>query len=202
MKEKIINNATNLFLTLGYKSVTMDDIANNLGISKKTIYAHFENKTCLIQAGTSRLFKKITDGIKCIKTKSLDPINELHEIKIFLMNSLKGEKTYPYYQLQKYYPLVHKDLKKRKFDFVLESMKKSLMKGIKLGLFREGINIEFISRLYFNGIMGIRDHEIFPAESFKTVLLIEGYLEYHLRAIVTKEGLKKLEKFLIIQSKL
>ena len=122
MKETIINKATSLFLTLGFKSVTMDDIANDLGISKKTIYTYFDNKTSLVEAGTTHLFKKITDGIKDIKTKSLDPITELHDIKIFLMNSLKGEKTSPYHQLQKYYPSIHKELKIKKFDFVLENL--------------------------------------------------------------------------------
>jgi len=201
MKDKIINKATDLFLSLGFKSVTMDDIANELGMSKKTIYTYFENKTCLVEEITTHLFKKITDGLSEIKTKSLDPITELHDIKIFLMNSLKGEKTSPYFQLQKYYPSIHKELKKKKFEFVLESTKKSLEKGVELGIFRKKINVEFISRLYFNGIMGIRDLQIFPTEKFKPVLLMENCSEYHLRAIVTKLGLKKLEKFLLNQSK-
>ena len=202
MKETIINKATSLFLTLGFKSVTMDDIANDLGMSKKTIYTYFDNKTSLVEAGTTHLFKKITDGIKDIKTKSLDPITELHDIKIFLMNSLKGEKTSPYHQLQKYYPSIHKDLKIKKFDFVLESTKKSLQKGVTQGLFRKKINLELISRLYFNGITGIKNPEIFPIELFNPGLLMENYSEYHLRAIVTKKGLEKLEKFLSKQLKI
>ena len=48
MKETIINKATSLFLTLGFKSVTMDDIANDLGMSKKTIYTYFDNKISLV----------------------------------------------------------------------------------------------------------------------------------------------------------
>ena len=130
MKETIINRATSLFLTLGFKSVTMDDIANDLGMSKKTIYNYFDNKISLVEAATTHLFKKITDGIKDIKIKSLDPITELHDIKIFLMNSLKGEKTSPYHQLQKYYPSIHKELKIKKFDFVLESTKKVYKKAL------------------------------------------------------------------------
>jgi AcrR family transcriptional regulator len=195
MKETIINRATSLFLTLGFKSVTMDDIANDLGMSKKTIYNYFDNKISLVEAATTHLFKKIRDGIKDIKRKSLDPITELHDIKIFLMNSLKGEKTSPYHQLQKYYPSIHKELKIKKFDFVLESTKKSLQKGVNQGLFRKKINLELISRLYFNGITGIRNPEIFPTELFNPVVLMESYSEYHLRAIVTKKGLEKLEKF-------
>ena len=202
MKETIIKKATNLFLTLGFKSVTMDDIANDLGISKKTIYTYFDNKTSLVEAGTTHLFKKITDGIKDINTKTLDPIIELHDIKIFLMNSLKGEKTSPYHQLQKYYPSIHKELNIKKFDFVLESTKKSLQKGVAQGLFRKKINLDLISRLYFNGIIGIKNPEIFPAELFNPGVLMESYSEYHLRAIVTKKGLEKLEKFLSKQLKI
>ena len=63
MREKIIHKASELFLTLGFKSVTMDDIANALGISKKTIYVHFNNKTKLVEAVTFTLFENICDGI-------------------------------------------------------------------------------------------------------------------------------------------
>ena len=139
------------------------------------------------------MFKKITDGIKEIKKKSNDPISELYEIKFYLMKSLKGEKVSPYYQLQKYYPSISKDLKKRKFDFIIKSSRESLKKGIDQGLFRQSINIDFISRLYFNASLGLKDPEVFAREIFDPEILIENYLEYHLRAIVTEKGLKKLK---------
>ena len=193
MKTKIIDTATDLFLNFGFKSVTMDDIANKLGISKKTIYVYFDNKKKLVSAIDKCLFKKITDGIKEIKKKSNDPISELYEIKFYLMKSLKGEKVSPYYQLQKYYPSISKDLKKRKFDFIIKSSRESLKKGIDQGLFRQSINIDFISRLYFNASLGLKDPEVFAREIFDPEILIENYLEYHLRAIVTEKGLKKLK---------
>lgn len=66
MKDKIINKTEDLFLNLGFKSVTMDDIANELGISKKTIYQHFENKTKLVEATSMHVFETIAHGIDCI----------------------------------------------------------------------------------------------------------------------------------------
>ena len=66
MKEKIIKKAEELFLTYGFKSVTMDDIANEMAISKKTIYQHFRNKTKLIETITKHVFFKISEGIDCI----------------------------------------------------------------------------------------------------------------------------------------
>jgi hypothetical protein len=72
----------------------------------------------------------------------------------------------------------------------------SLKNGIKLGLFRKDINVDLISRLYFNGMIGIRDKEIFPLEIYEQTFLMENYIEYHLRAIVTNKGLKKLNLFI------
>ena len=99
MRQKIINTSTDLFLNLGFKSVTMDDIAAELGMSKKTIYIYFENKEKLVEATEKYFFKKITDGIKDIKNNATDPISELYDVKLYLMKVLKGEKTSPFYQL-------------------------------------------------------------------------------------------------------
>lgn len=58
MKKKIITKATELFLSIGFKSVTMDDLAQSMGISKKTIYQYFENKNQLISSCTESFQKK------------------------------------------------------------------------------------------------------------------------------------------------
>ena len=104
MKEKILAKATEMFLNYGFKSVTMDDLAEQLGISKKTIYANYENKTKLVEASTLFLFEFISNGINLICELEKNPIDELFAIKSFVMEHLKNEKTSPQYQLQKYYP--------------------------------------------------------------------------------------------------
>ena len=74
---------TTMDLDLGFKSVTMDDIANAMGISKKTIYAHFKNKTELVKASTFHLFDVVCDGIDIICSEEKNPIEELYQIKAF-----------------------------------------------------------------------------------------------------------------------
>jgi len=197
MRDKIINKAAELFLTLGFKSVTMDDIANEMGISKKTIYVHFKNKTKLVEAVTFNLFDNICDGIDNICETSNNPIEELYDIKMFVMHHLKDEKTSPQYQLKKYYPQIHDVLRQKQFEKMHESVKESLAKGTNTSVFRENINIDFISRMYFNGMTGIKDPSIFPTKKYDMVYLMESYLEYHLRAIVTEKGMKILNSFII-----
>ncbi|MDC0389226.1 TetR/AcrR family transcriptional regulator [Flavobacteriaceae bacterium] len=196
MKELILEKTRELFLTIGFKSVTMDQIAFDMGISKKTIYNFFENKNELVKAVTSYMFNSITIGVTEIKKNSDNPINELYDINLFLIKYLKKESVSPLYQLEKYYPLIHKEINKKQFDFITKSTTGSLNNGIKLGLFRKDIKIDFISRLYFKGMIGIRDLDTFPLNLYDPVSLKIDFIEYHLRAIVTENGLKKLNHFI------
>ena len=196
MRENIISKAEELFLSFGFKSVTMDDIANAMGISKKTIYAHFANKTELVEVVTFSILDHISDGIDRINAASINPIEELYDIKMFVMNYFKNERVSPQYQLKKYYPQIFERLKIKQFEKMHSSVENSLKMGMDTGLFRPDIDINFISRLYFNGMTAIRDISVFPEQLFDKNYLFESYLEYHLRAIVTKTGLNLLNNYI------
>ena len=194
MKEKILHNATEMFLNIGFKSITMDDIAKNLGISKKTIYAHFRNKTELVKTVTLHIFDIVKKGVDLIHAQEQNPIIELFEIKRFVMKHLKDEKSSPQYQLQKYYPKIYKTLKQKQFKVMQELIKENLAKGIKQKLFRATIDIDFTARIYFHGMVGIKDKDLFPLENNSMNTLTTNHLEYHLRGISTDKGIKELEK--------
>ena len=196
MREQIIHKSAELFLSLGFKSVTMDDIANEMGISKKTIYVHFSNKTKLVEAVTFNLFDTICCGIDDICEKAPNPIEELYSIKMFVMHHLKNEKASPQYQLKKYYPQIHSVLKFKQFEKMHQSVQESLEHGVDTGVFRNTIDVDFISRMYFTGMTGIKDNMFFPPEQYQMEYLMESYLEYHLRAIVTEKGMTILNNFI------
>lgn len=194
MQEQIIEKATEMYLTLGFKSVTMDDIANEMGISKKTIYQHFANKKDLVEAVSTQVFETISCGIDSICLEDKNPIVEIFEIKNFVMQNLKEEKASPIYQLQKYFPKTFKCLRNKQFEKMEDCVIRNLKKGTALGYYRNDINLDFISRIYYSGIHSTKDKEVFPDSMFNAVQLEEMYLDYHLRAIVTEKGLKVLEK--------
>ncbi|MGB0789466.1 MAG: TetR/AcrR family transcriptional regulator, partial [Marinirhabdus sp.] len=173
-----------------------DDIATEMGISKKTIYAHFGNKTELVHDTTSFLFDHITRGIEAICVLEKDPIEELYEIKKLVMLNLKDERSSPQYQLQKYYPQVHGQFKKKHFQTMFNCTKKNLQRGVAQGLYRDDIDMEFIPRMHFLGVNGTKDEALFPPAIFPKVVLVEQALEYHLRSIVTPKGLDTLKKFI------
>jgi hypothetical protein len=196
MRDKIIHKAADMFITFGFKSVTMDDIATAMGISKKTIYTHFKNKTDLVKESTLAMFHVISHGIDCISDQDKNPIEELYEIKKFVMMHLKDEKSSPQYQLQKYYPEISNTLKELQFDTMQECTLKNLRKGVEQGWYRDNLDIEFVSRIYFIGVNGIKDDNLFPNQNFPKAKLMEDYLEYHLRGIVTKNGELTLNNFI------
>ena len=149
MKDKILYKATELFLNLGFKSVTMDDIANEMGVSKKTIYNHFSNKTDLVLEVTNSVFEIVCEGINQICSKEENPLEELFEVKRFTMEYLKNEKTSPQYQLQKYYPRIYESLKQKQFEIMQDCVVRNLNRGVALGFYRNTIDVNFISRIYF-----------------------------------------------------
>lgn len=192
MKEKILDKATDMFLNLGFKSVTMDDLANEMGISKKTIYAHYNNKTKLVEESTSHLLDSISHGIDCICDLQKNPIAELYDIKKFVMLHLKNEKSSPQYQLQKYYPTVYSVMKNKQYELMEGCVIRNLKKGIDLRIYRENINVDFVARIYFSGVTSIKDQRLFPNSQFPVAVLMDDFLEYHLRGIITPNGRKIL----------
>ena len=199
MKDQILHKATEMFLTLGFKSVTMDDIAAEMGISKKTIYQHFSTKDSLVKAVTTTLFENISCGIDEIILAKKNPIEELFTIKEFVMQNLKDENTSPIYQLQKYYPKIHKALMMKQFDKMGTCVIDNLEKGIQLGLFRKEIHKDLISRFYFAGMNSIKDAELFNPKEYSSKTVQSCYLEYHLRGICTQKGITELETILKTQ---
>lgn len=196
MKDQILKTATEMFLNLGFKSVTMDDLAHKLGISKKTIYSHFENKTCLVAEATRNLFQKICVGIDGICQRQKNPIEEMYEIMAYVSLELKNEKASAQYQLEKYYPEIHSELTSKKFELVQEHIRSNVDRGLSEGLYRENLDVGFIARIYFSGMNSLRDPELFPESGEDMPGLMSQFLEYHLRGIVTPEGRQKLNSII------
>lgn len=198
MKEQILHTATELFLNQGFKSITMDDIAKVMGMSKKTIYTHYSTKEAIVKDSAQHLFTSICGGIDVICELQKNPIEELYDIKRYVLEHLKGERTSPMYQLQKYYPKIHQTMRQGQYDYMQTCVTNNIQRGIEQGLFISDINVQFVARIYFTGITGIKDETVFPQKDFPASDLYDMYLEYHIRGIVTPKGRKILNQ--LIQS--
>ena len=195
VERDIVVSASSLFLQYGYKAVTMDDIAELMHISKKTIYVHFSDKTSLVRSAVFHVFEEVKDKIIAVQSSIENPIKALYETKKIAVEVLGKKDKSPQYQLQKYYPSIYAEIRKKELSALGETFKMNLNKGIESGLFRASIDAEFITRIYFNGFRGLRDIELFPPKDTDIDLIIGKYIDYHLRAIVTPKGLNFLEEY-------
>lgn len=193
MKEKILNKAVDLFINYGFKSITMDDIAKEMAISKKTIYKYFKNKVELVEASVIHFHKSIEATINEIIQKDYNAIEENFVIKNVFINMFKKSKASPMFQLKKYYPKTHRKLMEHEICTFKDCVMENLKKGISEKLYRSNIDKDMVIKLYFTLVFEAYEGDLFGnnmEDIMKTELKI---LEYHTRSIATNEGIKLLD---------
>jgi hypothetical protein len=199
MKEKIIAKASEMFLKLGFKSITMDDIAGEMCISKKTIYKYFCNKEVLIQESTALVHKQVHELIDTIVAKNYNAIHENFEIrKTFGELFNNSADSSPIYQLKKHYPEIYQRVLEQEVNQCEHCFRQNIEKGISEGLYRKDIDIETYVKFYYILIFHINENTSSEKEAKRIEL---EALEYHTRAMATPAGIIELEKNLLNISK-
>jgi len=196
MKEKIIKKSAEMHFAYGIKNVTMDQLAQEMGISKKTIYKYFENKTDLVRHTVDYIFDTIQSRIDQICMMKLNPYEELLSVKNVVKEMLCKSDLSPHHQLKKYYPEIAGGLEERKFKSIMECLEHNLKKGIKSGYYKKDLDKEFIKRMYFINTLNVNNPEIFPPELFDRQKTTDMFLQMFLSGISTKKGRKKLKETL------
>jgi TetR/AcrR family transcriptional regulator, biofilm operon repressor len=194
MKDKIIAKATEMFLKLGFKSVTMDDIACEMCISKKTIYKFFGNKEQLVEEATEIVHEKIHTVIDDIISKNYNAIQENFEIRRLFKEMFQSSDTSPVYQLKRHYPEIYNKLMESEIEDCTQMFSKNIHKGIEEGLYRKEVPLVSYVKFYYTLIFSINENTQLEKEAIQ--LEMEA-LEYHTRAMATEKGILELEKQLL-----
>ena len=190
MKEKIMTKASELFLKLGFKSITMDDIAGEMCISKKTIYKYFINKEVLIAESTETMHKTVHHIIESIIAENHNPIKENFEIRKMFKGMFQAADTSPLYQLKKHYPEIYEQVSCKELEECNRFLKQNLERGIALGLYRADVDMENSIKFYYTLIFQINENTPLEKEAQELELAV---LEYYTRAIATPKGVIELE---------
>lgn len=190
MKEKIISKSKEMFLKLGFKSITMDDIANEMCISKKTIYKFFCNKEVLIAETVEKVHNEVHSIMTELFNRDYNAIQENFEIREVFKEMFKSSETSPIYQLKRHYPEIYDKVQARQVEECSVWFRKNIEKGIAQGLYRPEIDVEIYSKFYYMLIFQINESTIYEKEAVELELRA---LEYHTRAMATSAGIKELE---------
>lgn len=198
MKDTILQKSQEMFLRQGFKTVGMDDIANALHISKKTIYQNFKSKDDLVKATLNHIYHSVFGRIYEVVGKCESPIHEHFEIKKSVDDFLGKEmkKSVCMFQLKKYYPELHHQFEKKKYKDQKILLHKNLKEGVDKGFYRKEIDLDFVSTQFIAGGDSYHLDEEFSENDmndFSLEKFDKQFLEYYLRAIVTEKGLEILE---------
>lgn len=193
MIEEILPIATKMFLTLGFKSVTMDDVALKMGMSKKTLYKYFATKETLIEQCVDFVQTEIHTKITNIISLQKNAIEENFVIREMFEEMFKTDGDSPVYQLKKHYPIIYERVRANQVSECKEIFTKNIIKGIQQGFYKSTIPVETVVMFYHMLIFSINEQ----VASDKEVQRLEvEALEYHTRAIATEKGIQELEKHL------
>ncbi len=180
-----------MFLKLGFKSVTMDDIAGEMCISKKTIYKYFSNKELLIEEGTKVVHEKIHALMHEVIAQNHNAITENFQIREMFKEMFQSFDHSPAYQLKKHYPEIYQKMMANEIEDCSYVFRQNIEKGITQGLYRADTDVEAAVKFYYTLIFSINENTLLEKEAYE----LEGKaLEYHSRAIATAEGIFELEK--------
>ncbi len=194
-KERIKKTAHDLVMQYGIRSVSMDDIANALGMSKKTIYQYFADKDELVLAVVTDVIKRNESDCERDKKKAENAIHEIFLAMEMMVEMFRAMNPSIIYDMQKYHPGAFSGFQKHKNDYIFNVMKQNLLKGIKEELYRPEINVEILSRFRVESMM-LPFNPDFQRSLKNSLVDIEEELIIHfLYGLVTPKGYKLILKY-------
>ncbi len=185
-----MKTAVDLFWRYGVKSITMEDIAKELGISKKTIYQHFADKDAIVEEVIVQELDCEKTDIDRLEIEARDPVEEVIRASDYMRATLATMSPVLMHDLKKYHPKAWGLFQKHKHDYIINSISDNLKRGKEQGLYRHDIDMEVLARLRIEQIEMAFDNTIFPHHKFNMVDIQIQFMHHFLRGILTEAGFK------------
>ena len=195
IKDRILQGAEELFFKYGIKSITMDDIAKHLAVSKKTIYQYFSDKNEVVEMLMKMKLKEDECEFKEIQKESENVVVEVFGLMKHMSIMLAKINPNIFYDLQKYHPQAWKMFLQFKEECMSKMVEKAISKGIKDKLVRDDINPKIMARLRIEEIGMGMNPDIFPPGKFKIVDVQLALIDHFLHGICTIKGHKLINKY-------
>lgn len=193
---RILEQARELFMQYGLKSVSMDDICNRLGMSKKTIYQYFADKEELVSAVVLSILTQNQQTCELSISKSHDAIHEMFLAMQIVSELFSRMNPSILFDLGKYYPKAYQLFYRHKNDFICNVIRKNLMRGMEEGLYRSDLHLEIITRLRLENILIPFNPEFYHAVKSDMVSITQEMTFHYLYGIVSIEGYQLTQKYI------
>jgi AcrR family transcriptional regulator len=194
--DNILQRSQAMFMRYGIKSVTMDELSREIGISKKTLYQYFETKEELIEQIIEQHIVKEQCLIEEVRATSKNALDEMIHIAKHVLDELRHVAPTTMYDLQKYYRASFDKLQARFQVQIFSTIKENLERGIKEGLYRKEVNADIIARFYNVLSLTLIDEASFPSDKYPKEKMYLEFLDYHIHGIASPKGLALFQEYL------
>jgi AcrR family transcriptional regulator len=195
MQTKILLKARDLMLQSGLRQVTMDDLAHQLGISKKTIYQYYKDKDDLVKAVVNLELKDHEITCKDCKSKAE---NAIHEMFLLMENMKAMTQTMnpnSMMELEKHFSNAFDMIKNHKDEFLFSLIKQNLMKGIEEGCYRKDLDIDIISKFRLETVFIPFNLHLFPLSKFNSLEVHTQLMEHFVYGLMTIKGHELMDRY-------
>ena len=199
-KQKILNSAEELFIQYGIRSVTMDDVAREASMSKKTLYQYFDNKDGLVSEVALDHFEKETKEFEDMYSQSNDSIHEILLVSRCLRKHVFKMNPSLLYDMQKYHGRAWDNYLEFKHSTIRGHIERNIERGKAEGYFREEIDAKVLSILRVEGVQLVFNTKIFPRREFDFPAVQLQILDHFVHGLLTDKGRKKYEEYINLES--
>jgi len=193
-KERILKTASDLFIKFGIRSISMDDIAQHLGMSKKTIYQYFADKDEIVTLAIEVYLANEKETLRTIREEANNTVDLLIRVNNYLRRNIKDNTAPVLHELKKYHNNAWAVLEEFRNDFMFDLIRNSIAEGIDKGYVRPEVDAEIVSRIRLQEAQIAFDEEIFPTAKFDLMLVSDNLLDHFVYGITTDKGRKLYQK--------
>lgn len=194
-KKDILDRILAMFMRYGIRSITMDDIARELGVSKKTLYHDFKDKNDLIEQVIHFDMRQSRKFLEEVYRTELDAIQEVFLVNKRLHQDRSRYSPTFFYDLKRYFPAIYQRWLEDKRQNMFGMIVGNLQKGKREGVYREEIHEHTIGKLYMARMEMLDSNEIIDGHQTLSADFMQEIFTYHLHGICNENGLKTLAEF-------
>lgn len=195
-EQALIDRVLDVFLSKGIKSITMDDVAVLLHVSKKTLYKYVKNRPELVFKAANLQIIKDKENINAIVAKNLNAIDENKEIAEYTIKTLAKMNPQVHYDMYHYFPKAAQVFEDYKTQFLYEVLVTNIQKGKKEGLYCSESNEKVLAKMYINKIDMVFDGRLFPPGQFNFPDVFFTFIMHHMRGMGTSKGIEIIDKMI------
>lgn len=195
LRNRIIAQAKNQFMRLGIRSVSMDDICSQLGISKKTIYQHFKDKDELVDIVLQEEISVMQEEALGCCLPSKNAVEEIFNTMQLITKQLANMNPVVLVDLHKYHFASFQQFMEHKNSFLLDIISSNIKRGISEGYYREDLQVEILAKYRLESMMLAFNMDIFPTSRYNLAEVSIAIIENFLYGLATEKGFKLIEEY-------